>query len=108
MPRTSDRAAGYRATAGNLGGRVPQGRGSGVPWLWQRRARRGLPFPRLAERCPVLAARRQAAEGVGEPGERVARELLADEIPDERREDRARLVRHLSVARAEGGPQRAE
>src|SRR3954463_10981223 len=73
----------------NLRGKDPQRRGSGVRWLCQRPARRGLLFPRLAEGCPMIAARREAAERVGEPGERVAGELLADEIPDERREDRA-------------------
>src|SRR5216684_3695843 len=49
----------------------------------------------------------EGAQRVQEPRERVPRELLADEVPDERREQGAGLVGHLAVARAPGRPERA-
>src|SRR5438067_6453533 len=68
------------------------------------RHRDGRRFPY----CPMVAARRESAQGVQEPRERISGELLTDEVPHEGREDGPRLVGHLAVARAEGRPERAE
>src|SRR5438132_10427167 len=59
-------------------------------------------------RDPVVAAGRECAQRVEEPRQRVAGVLLADEVSDQGGEHRARLVRHLAVARPEGRPERAE
>src|SRR5439155_27174651 len=59
-------------------------------------------------RAPDGAAGRESAEGEEEPAQRIAGELLADEISGQRRQHRARLAAHLAVSRPPRRPERAK
>src|SRR5207245_4173399 len=51
----------------------------------------------LPEPAEAIDAGGEGAQRVQEPRERVSRELLADEVSDQRSEEGARLVRHAAV-----------
>src|SRR5438309_5360732 len=61
----------------------------------------------LAGPSVAIDARGERAQRVQEPGQRVPRELLAHQVPDQRGKDGARLVRHLAVPCPPRRPERA-